>query len=247
MSTDLDRNITLRGTRELAERAGVLFGTAQREFICAASDHETWSKPALDTELGGVRDWRPPPGLRVHKLFAAAALADQEHRRHLIEITGHGARVRICASAPAHETIIIDRRVAILAGPPRQGVRTYTVVRSPDVIDGVRSLFWATWDAATDLREYRTSAGSGGLGDRGGSGGLGGFGGLGGLGRPRLDEQSRQILRLLGDGLKDETAARRLGLSLRTYRRRVAELMALLGAETRFQAGHRARELGIDD
>lgn len=34
-------------------------------------------------------------------------------------------------------------------------------------------------------------------------------------------------------------------MSPRTYRRRVAELMALLGAESRFQAGVRAKTLGL--
>jgi DNA-binding NarL/FixJ family response regulator len=54
-----------------------------------------------------------------------------------------------------------------------------------------------------------------------------------------------QILDLLATGCKDETAARTLGLGLRTYRRRVAELMTALGAASRFQAGARARELGV--
>ena len=42
-----------------------------------------------------------------------------------------------------------------------------------------------------------------------------------------------------------QAAARRLGTSLRTYRRRVAELMAALEAGSRFQAGVRAGELGL--
>ena len=42
-----------------------------------------------------------------------------------------------------------------------------------------------------------------------------------------------------------EPAARRLGTLLRTYRRRVAELMATLEAGSRFQAGIRAGELGL--
>ena len=46
-------------------------------------------------------------------------------------------------------------------------------------------------------------------------------------------------------GLTDEAAARRLGTSLRTYRRRVAELMAAFEAGSRFQAGVRAGELGL--
>ena len=53
------------------------------------------------------------------------------------------------------------------------------------------------------------------------------------------------LLDALASGSKDEAAARALGMSLRTYRRRVAELMAAVGATSRFQAGLRARELGL--
>ncbi len=53
------------------------------------------------------------------------------------------------------------------------------------------------------------------------------------------------VLDALNEGWTDETAARALGVSLRTYRRRVAELMTALGASSRFQAGARARELGL--
>ncbi len=48
--------------------------------------------------------------------------------------------------------------------------------------------------------------------------------------------------RMLSAGHTDEAASRQLGVSLRTYRRRVAELMAMLDATSRFQAGIRARE-----
>ncbi|MFI6494765.1 hypothetical protein [Streptomyces sp. NPDC050564] len=48
----------------------------------------------------------------------------------------------------------------------------------------------------------------------------------------------RQLLHLLTSGLKDEAAARHLGLSLRTVRRRIAALMDRTGANTRFQAGY---------
>lgn len=45
------------------------------------------------------------------------------------------------------------------------------------------------------------------------------------------------LVELLELGLKDEAIARHLGVSLRTVRRRVAELMALNGVDTRFQLG----------
>jgi DNA-binding CsgD family transcriptional regulator len=54
----------------------------------------------------------------------------------------------------------------------------------------------------------------------------------------------RLLLRQLAGGAKDEQIARSLGLSLRTVRRRVAELLDELGAESRFQAGAEAVRRG---
>lgn len=47
--------------------------------------------------------------------------------------------------------------------------------------------------------------------------------------------ESRELLALMEQGLKDEAIARVLGISLRTVRRRVAALMERYGVETRFQ------------
>ncbi|WP_327381432.1 DNA-binding response regulator [Streptomyces sp. NBC_01207] len=64
--------------------------------------------------------------------------------------------------------------------------------------------------------------------------------------RPRLrTELARNILEQLGAGSTDETAAHELNVSLRTYRRYVAEIMRELDANSRFQAGARAVELGL--
>jgi len=54
----------------------------------------------------------------------------------------------------------------------------------------------------------------------------------------------RALLRLLAGGLTDETAARRLGISVRTARRQMAALMGMLEASSRFQAGHKAAQRG---
>ena len=52
------------------------------------------------------------------------------------------------------------------------------------------------------------------------------------------------LLRRLQAGAKDEQIARTMGLSLRTVRRRISELMIELGADTRFQAGAEAARRG---
>ncbi|MFE2945074.1 LuxR C-terminal-related transcriptional regulator [Streptomyces sp. NPDC059255] len=56
-------------------------------------------------------------------------------------------------------------------------------------------------------------------------------------------ELNQTVIQLLGAGLKDESIARRLGMSLRTTRRHIADIMKQLGAESRFQAGVLAARL----
>jgi DNA-binding NarL/FixJ family response regulator len=64
------------------------------------------------------------------------------------------------------------------------------------------------------------------------------------LGGDQREEGQRDILELLMLGAKDEAIARHLGVSLRTVRRRVADLMDDLGTGTRFQAGMEAVRRG---
>ncbi len=61
--------------------------------------------------------------------------------------------------------------------------------------------------------------------------------------RSTIDERAF-LVRQLASGAKDEQIARTLGLSLRTVRRRVADLMIELGVDTRFQAGAEAVRRG---
>ncbi|HEY9366933.1 DNA-binding response regulator [Streptomyces sp.] len=217
-----DHIVTLRGEAELAERAGHLFGAAREEFLCAAADLVTWS---AGVESAFARGYRPSArdGLAMRKVYSPAATGDPESERRLLRIADAGADVRITAVPLAREAIVIDRRIAILAGGTDRGARTYSVISSPEVVESVRSLVHATWEAATDVRAY-----------------------LGRARPPALGEEARRVLDALGAGYTDEAAARHLSMSLRTYRRRVAEVMAALGAESRFQAGVRARSLGAD-
>jgi DNA-binding CsgD family transcriptional regulator len=59
------------------------------------------------------------------------------------------------------------------------------------------------------------------------------------------DPAEGQLMRLLALGLKDESIARYLGCSLRTVRRRVAQLMERHGVQTRFQLGVAATRAGL--
>ncbi|MCP2336368.1 helix-turn-helix transcriptional regulator [Actinomadura rupiterrae] len=218
MSSNVDQNVVLRGERELVERATPLFAGAREEFVCAAAHPRTWALPGAREQIVAAR--RGHPDVKAYKLYGSEALADDSAVRLLTDLAGRGPRVRILDGPIPHETIVVDRRVAVIAGPLASGEREFTVVRTPAVVAGILALFWSTWRAATEVSELTAPA-------------------------PALGEQSRDILALLAEGMKDEAACRRLGISLRTYRRRVAELMELLDAESRFQAGLRARSLGL--
>ncbi|MFD5423824.1 hypothetical protein ACFWJT_38140, partial [Streptomyces sp. NPDC127069] len=54
----------------------------------------------------------------------------------------------------------------------------------------------------------------------------------------------RRLLRLLAGGAGDEVIARELGISRRTFFRRLQILMARLGAENRFQMALQAQRNG---
>jgi len=221
--TDTRQLVVLQGDDELAAGTGHLFASVRREFACAARDPDTWKRTR---DAVGARRLSSAlaPLVSSRKLVSPAALVLEEHRDHLRQIAARGVQVRISGGALPHETIILDQRVAILAGRHGTAGREYTVTTAPGVVAGVAGLFQAAWEAATDFERYLSAEAPVHLGD-----------------------PAREILRLLGTGATDEAAARRLGLSLRTYRRRVAEIMTALEAGSRFQAGQRAAELGLTD
>ncbi|MFJ2187228.1 response regulator transcription factor [Kitasatospora sp. NPDC087861] len=129
----------------------------------------------------------------------------------------------------AHELfgrlIVFDDTVAFL--PTDSTTWGAVVVREPHLIAYLRGIFEQTWTHATVFQDP-TALGAEGLGQA-------------------ARDIDATLLRLLASGLKDETIARRLGLSLRTVRRRVADILERLGAESRFQAAVIATRTGLLD
>jgi hypothetical protein len=123
------------------------------EFACAARDLATWSAPEARSAVARRVLAASTDSFTVRKLFSPMALADEAQRAHLRRLDA-GAQVRISSAPLPHETIILDRRVAILAGQPSPLGREYTVTTSPALVGGVYSLFTAAWEAATDLGAY---------------------------------------------------------------------------------------------
>ncbi|MFD7403345.1 DNA-binding response regulator [Streptomyces sp. NPDC059866] len=212
----------LRGDLEFWARIKPLAESDDAEWVHVARDLDTWpgarEAARLQMRRGGA--------LQARKLYSPAVLADERDREALREMAAHGFQVRIATTPLPQGTVIIDRRTMILTDPVSPAAaahshRTYTMSAAPALVGGAYALFEAAWESAADLAAFLDAE------------------------RPRIDAQTARVLRALGSGVTDEAAARELGMSLRTYRRRVAELLVALNAGSRFQAGVRAGELGL--
>jgi DNA-binding CsgD family transcriptional regulator len=126
-----------------------------------------------------------------------------------------GEEVRLIDDLPTRLMVIAGTH-AIVPEPLGYSDEPRLLVRQGALVDALTLLFELFWEKAVPVSEV--------------SGG-------------RTSERSF-LLRQLQAGAKDEQMARTMGLSLRTVRRRISELMIELGADTRFQAGAEAARRG---
>ncbi|WP_221351663.1 hypothetical protein [Streptomyces beigongshangae] len=127
-----------------------------------------------------------------------------------------GVEVRL-AALPGLTAVVADTRSTLVSNSPGDPA----LIHSTPVATNLRALFDTIWPTATVLDphlRFREHA---------------------------LAEELSRVLGCLQEGLIDDVAARKLSMSVRTYRRYVADVMALLGTSSRFQAGARAIETGL--
>ncbi|GAA1922819.1 helix-turn-helix domain-containing protein [Nocardioides lentus] len=128
-----------------------------------------------------------------------------------------GEQVRVVADLPTR-LIVIGTTHAVLPEPLGFVDEPRLLVRQLSVVQACALLFDTWWERALPVPEL----------DRG-------------VARPDL---RRFVVQQLAAGVQDEQIARTLGVSLRTVRRRIADLMIDLGADSRFQAGVEAARRG---
>ncbi len=205
----------IRGEEELFDRAAHLF-VAATDIACAADDLYTWavSRPSL-----ARHGERLVQEKRVRKLYRPGVLLNEATAEHLHHMSDLGAQIRI-GTEDINETILLDERVAIMAGDGTKEIRTYSVISRPELVQGILSLYEAAWQVATTLETFDARFAD-------------------------IREEAPHILEFLTTGCKDEQAAKALGMGLRTYRRRVSELLVALGVTSRVQVEARAQELGL--
>jgi hypothetical protein len=156
-------------------------------------------------------------GRRSRAIYPAQVL--QEAPGVVRERSAVGEHVRVLAHVPWRIAVLGDAAAMLPQdlAVPRGPV---LVVRQQAVIEVLRQLFETMWDKAMAVPGLDGRRDDGGADDR------------------------QLLLDQLAGGAKDEQIARALGLGLRTVRRRVAEVLDELGAESRFQAGAEAVRRG---
>ncbi|MGW1224575.1 LuxR C-terminal-related transcriptional regulator [Streptomyces sp. NPDC001478] len=156
-------------------------------------------------------------GVCIRTIYQHTARNDLPTRSYVRDVTAHGAEVRT-ADEVIDRLIIYDREVAFLpercvdaSRPPGAAV-----VREPTLVAFLCSVFEYLWEGSSPyvVESQRSPASA--------------------------DELKWSIIRLMTKGYKDEMVARRLGMSVRTCRRHIAEITEQLEATSRFQAGYNA-------
>ncbi|MER6300581.1 LuxR family transcriptional regulator [Kitasatospora sp. NPDC001539] len=153
------------------------------------------------------------------RLLCVPETLDREFVREQ-HLAGCHLEARVC-ELPWTETIMVDHQVVLACADLVTGSRRAAVIRDHSVIRTLHNLFAGVWRRAVpieDRPDFATTA---------------------------RKEFTERILDRLNAGVTDEVAARDLSVSVRTYRRYVADIMEMLGANSRFQAGARAVELGL--
>jgi DNA-binding CsgD family transcriptional regulator len=130
-----------------------------------------------------------------------------------------GGETRYAAVVPPR-IILIDGKLAVVPTSHDRPARRAFVIREPPIVALLMELFELTWAAADRLEQNAPAPGD----------------------PDKPSSQERALLRLLAGGSTDEAAAKKLGVSVRTVRRIMADLMERLGATSRFEAGHRATQ-----
>ncbi|MEV7281324.1 helix-turn-helix transcriptional regulator [Streptomyces sp. NPDC093111] len=160
-------------------------------------------------------------GVRQRVVYAREALEHPGHLKDVIEpCVEAGEQARVLPSVPV-KLLIIDEAYALVSLSIKEAdvVNTLLVVQPCGLFSALVALFEQSWQNALPLH--------------------------GGAARPGgLAPGDRRLLRLLAGGASDEVIARELGISRRTFFRRLQILMARLGAANRFQMALQAQRAG---
>ncbi|MFG3137635.1 LuxR C-terminal-related transcriptional regulator [Streptomyces sp. NPDC048211] len=152
-------------------------------------------------------------GVRMRTLYQHTARYHLPTQEYARRMTDEGAEIRTMSELFGRMVAFDEETVFI---PHQDDLDAAIVIQEPSTVAYLCATFDHTWSLAEPYHPAWTESSA-------------------------RDEVKQAIVRLLAEGMKDEMVARRLGMSLRTCRKHIAEIMEQLGAASRFQAGYLAR------
>ncbi|GAA4524471.1 helix-turn-helix domain-containing protein [Amycolatopsis samaneae] len=208
----------VQGNEVIAERVERLLRSARGEVVFV--DKPPYAQPP--SVLHPAEQDLLNRGIRFRGVYDKGALELHDLVADLEAGLALGEQARVVSHAPL-KLVVVDRRIGLVplrSGTPQVG--TALVVHPCSLLDALATLFDYLWDHAMPLRLPDSA-------ERGA--------------RTPAFEDTR-LLALLTTGMPDRSIAKQLGLSYRTFQRRLRDLMTTLGADTRFQAGLQAAARG---
>jgi DNA-binding CsgD family transcriptional regulator len=200
------------------------------ELMCHARTEVARAEPSIEPDRPSASDLVMPAeiraverGVEVRAIYPPTQLVRPVIRRMVDQEIRAGVEVRT-ARTPAANLTIVDRCVAVLGDQRGNGGQHTFLIREGLLVHTLHHLFETCWAQAGDAASF--------------------LAGSTGADPSEVSHEERLVLRLLGDGLKDEAVAKRLGISVRTVRRKICDLLHRLSAGSRFQAGVLAARRG---
>ncbi|MER5637904.1 LuxR C-terminal-related transcriptional regulator [Kitasatospora sp. NPDC002227] len=160
-------------------------------------------------------------GLELRCIYQDSMRADRLNLNYAHWLQDLGVRIRTTPLVPPR-MILIDRAIAVVPIEPQDSTRGAALLREPGVLASLFALFEQTWHTATDLDTPKAAE----------------------PGQDTPTPAELELLKMVASGITDQAAANRLGISLRTVRRRMEDLMNRLEATSRFEAGLKAAKRG---
>lgn len=157
-------------------------------------------------------------GVRLRSIYQHPTRFHMPTRSYAEVILAAGAEIRTRPEVPG-QMVVVDRSVAFV--PARLATGGAMLIREPSLVAFLAQTFEHEWGQAIPYDTSPTAA--------------------------RVVSRSIEdaITVLLASGVKDDVIAQRLGMSTRTCRRHIAELLQRIGAQSRFQAGVLAERQGL--
>jgi DNA-binding CsgD family transcriptional regulator len=161
-------------------------------------------------------------GGRARAIYDRSAVELPGRLANLEQGVAAGEEARVLAEVPTKLVLVDDTAAMIPLASPQGGVESSLVIHPSALLDALGALFETLWRIALPLELAAADAEL--------------------IDHP--DPGERHILALLTAGLPDHAISRQLGVSDRTYQRRIHNLMERLNVQTRFQLARQATRRG---